>query len=187
MSTKAGTEEFLLIKSPLKNNLANETSIIGGFNSPPSPSPSPSEPAEASIPFHQGFGFKVVKFAILSACAMSGFMINSIALEDIGLSSIVLTSIILNFADFFANIIMYCTYHRLKRRKGLIGFNCVVFVLSALLLMLSLWCTSSNLKLYNLVIAFIIKIFFLLTLILTVLYGGKSFVSKISARLFYFE
>ena len=116
---------------------------------------------------------KTILCSILYAGCLSSLAINNFGLEDIGLNSLVATSTILTGADFFANSLVVCFFHKIKRKLFLMIFNLCLFLLSISVFFASILWTSYGIAIYNMVHAFVMMIFFKMNMVLTFLFIGR--------------
>lgn len=118
---------------------------------------------------------KFLCFSILSSCSLIPIQICIYELENIGLANISLTNTFLTISDFTANIIMIIIFDKLQRRKGLILFNSLAWLISILLFVVSLLWKSSGVRIFNMFLSSLFKPCVLLAFTFTNLFLGKYF------------
>ena len=116
----------------------------------------------------------VLNFSIWSALIM-----NSICLQNIGISNIVINSFVMTCGDFISNLLIFLFYHKLERKKNLIKMYSATFMISLILFILSLTPDSTTKNISNLVLSFFLKINFMLTLVLFLLFSGNYLKTKL--------
>lgn len=112
---------------------------------------------------------------VLNVSVWSVLIMNSISLQNIGISNIVINSLVMTCADFISNLLIFLFFHKIKRKKNLIYLNCVVFLLSTLLLCFSFIPDSGVKHGINLFISFVLKLVVMLVFVLQILFNGNLF------------
>lgn len=121
---------------------------------------------------------QLILLTILYNCVHGSVIMNFIALQNIGISNIVVNSLVMTCADFISNLIIFLYFHKIKRKKNLLCFNYILFVISVCLFAISFSPDSEIKNIINLIFSFIIKLLLMLIFVLQVLFNSNILKSQ---------